>query len=104
MRRLFRLIVLAAAVTGLIKLARQLLEDRSDLLGGRPAAADLPHPQEALMRSAKTSGAREAGGDGAGELTKSQLYERAKELGIEGRSKMSKSELRRAVEEREGAG
>ena len=104
MRRLFRLLLLAAAATGLIKLARNLLEGRTGQLGGVPAAVDLPEPREASEESAARSGAREARGKGTAGLTRAELYERAKELEIEGRSKMSKSALQRAVEEREEGG
>jgi hypothetical protein len=102
-RRVFRLILFAAAVTGLIKLARNLLEELEGQLEGGLAAADLQLPQESSKGGAESSGAREARA-GPAEPSKAQLYERAKALDIEGRSKMSKSELERAVAESEGAG
>ena len=119
MRRLLRLIVLAAVITGIVKLVRALLEEGAESPGGGQAAPSAPqHSQQRSSPPPEPSGtgagSSEAGSESpaeprgrdnsTAEPSKAELYQRAKELDIEGRSKMSKSELQRAVEQAERRG
>jgi hypothetical protein len=83
MRRFARLLLAAGAIGALLAGLRKLFEEQPG-----PTAA----PRAAESRN------------GAADLSREELYEKAKRLEIEGRSKMNKRELARAVAEREAGG
>ena len=63
-----------------------------------PAEEEPAGLMEALRRSLEQSKrGRRRTRNGAAELTREELQERARDLGIEGRSKMSKAQLAKAV-------
>jgi hypothetical protein len=98
MRRLFRLLLAAGLLAGLWVLLRELLEG-----GDRPPAETGAGPAEA----GESAGAKERSGssgqsNGAGELSKAELYRQAQRFEVKGRSRMSKEELARAVAEARG--
>jgi hypothetical protein len=83
MRRFARLLLAAGAIGALLAGLRKLLEEQA----GSPASSRADESR-----------------NGAAELSREELYEKAKRLEIEGRSKMNKRELARAVAEREAGG
>ena len=99
MRRIAQLVLAAGTVAALLVGLRKLFEDRTELLRsaaepgeGGPEASPYVAPPVDETRN------------GATDLTREELYEKAQRLEIEGRSKMNKRELERAVAEREAAG
>ncbi|MGH2955643.1 MAG: hypothetical protein ACRDL6_01445 [Solirubrobacterales bacterium] len=95
MRRLFRLLLVAGVLGGLWVLLRELLEEQDGQTreaGSRAPASEAP--------------ASEAKGptDGAGSVSKAELYRQAQQLDVQGRSKMNREELARAVGEARGGG
>jgi hypothetical protein len=92
MGRILRLLLAAGVLAGLWVLVRELLEgadDRSREAGG-------------VSTGLETSSAAAGRSNGAGELSKAELYRQAQRLDVQGRSKMSKEELARAVAEARG--
>jgi Rho termination factor, N-terminal domain len=103
MRRLARILLAAGAIGALLAGLRKLFGDRTELLRSSvaPRQAD---PEADRDAGSPVSSRADASPNGASDLSREELYEKAKRLEIEGRSKMNKRELARAVAEREAGG
>jgi hypothetical protein len=103
MRRLARILLAAGAIGALLAGLRKLFGDRTELLRSSvaPRQAD---PEADRDAGSPVSSRADASPNGASDLSREELYEKAKRLEIEGRSKMNKRERARAVAEREARG